>query len=65
MLSKPAAVPVVGVAYERGRSLDLSSRTDGATTVRLAVDAVTDGQRPRAGSDANLCRGTAAHPAAN
>jgi hypothetical protein len=41
MLSKPAAVPVVGVAYERGRSLDLSSRTDGATTVRLAVDAVS------------------------
>jgi Zn-dependent M28 family amino/carboxypeptidase len=41
MLSKPAAVPVVGVAYERGRSLDLAARTDGATTVRLAVDAVT------------------------
>ncbi len=41
MLSKPAAIPVVGVSFDRGRSLDLAARTDGAVTVRVAVDAVT------------------------
>jgi Zn-dependent M28 family amino/carboxypeptidase len=41
MMNKPAAIPVVGVSYERGRSLDIASRADGAATVRLAVDAVT------------------------
>src|SRR5262249_42573533 len=29
LLSKPAAIPVVGISYERGRSLDMASRTDG------------------------------------
>src|SRR5712692_2805980 len=38
-LSKPAAVPVVGVSYEFGRSLENAAR-DGAA-VRLAVDAVS------------------------
>jgi PA domain len=41
LMNKPAAIPVVGVSYERGRSLDIASRADGAATVRLAVDAVT------------------------
>jgi Zn-dependent M28 family amino/carboxypeptidase len=41
LLSRPAAIPVVGVSYERGRSLDSAARTDGAVTVRVAVDAVT------------------------
>jgi Zn-dependent M28 family amino/carboxypeptidase len=41
LMNKPAAIPVVGVSYERGRSLDIASRADGGTTVRLAVDAVT------------------------
>ena len=41
MLSKPAAIPVVGVSFDRGRSLDVAARTDGAVTVRVAVDAVT------------------------
>ena len=40
LLSKPAAIPVVGISYERGRSLDTASRTDGGVTVRLAVDAL-------------------------
>jgi Zn-dependent M28 family amino/carboxypeptidase len=38
-LSKPAAVPVVGVSYEFGRSLENAAR--GETALRLAVDAVT------------------------
>jgi aminopeptidase Y len=38
-MNKVAAIPVVGVSYERGRSLDIASRADGRTTVRLAVDA--------------------------
>jgi Zn-dependent M28 family amino/carboxypeptidase len=41
LLSKPAAPPVVGVSYDRGRSLDMTARTDGGVTVRVAVDAVT------------------------
>jgi Zn-dependent M28 family amino/carboxypeptidase len=41
LMNKPAAIPVVGVSYERGRALDLAARTDGTATVRLAVDAVT------------------------
>jgi Zn-dependent M28 family amino/carboxypeptidase len=41
LLSKPAAIPVVGVSYERGRSLDSAARAAGAVTVRVAVDAVT------------------------
>jgi Zn-dependent M28 family amino/carboxypeptidase len=41
LLSKPAAIPVVGVTYELGRSFDDSARADGGTVVRLAVDAVT------------------------
>jgi Zn-dependent M28 family amino/carboxypeptidase len=40
LLSKPAAIPVVGISYERGRSLDTASRTDGGAIVRLAVDAL-------------------------
>jgi Zn-dependent M28 family amino/carboxypeptidase len=40
LLSKLAAIPVVGISYERGRSLDTASRTDGGVTVRLAVDAL-------------------------
>src|SRR5262249_18990997 len=43
-LREPAAIPVVGVSYEHGRSLDIAARTDGAT-VRLAVNAVI-GKRP-------------------
>jgi Zn-dependent M28 family amino/carboxypeptidase len=42
-LSKPAAVPVVGVPYELGRTL--ATLADGGTTVRLAVNAVA-GKRP-------------------
>ena len=38
-LSKPAAVPVVGVSYEFGRSLENAAL--GGATVRLAVDAVS------------------------
>jgi Zn-dependent M28 family amino/carboxypeptidase len=41
LLGKPAAIPVVGISYERGRSLDAAIRTDGGATVRVAVDAVT------------------------
>jgi Zn-dependent M28 family amino/carboxypeptidase len=44
-LSQPAAIPAVGISYEYGRSLDIAARTDGAATVRLAVNAVT-GKRP-------------------
>jgi Zn-dependent M28 family amino/carboxypeptidase len=40
LLSKPAAIPVVGISYERGRSLDTASRADSGVTVRLAVDAL-------------------------
>jgi Zn-dependent M28 family amino/carboxypeptidase len=40
-LSKPATVPVVGVSYERGRSMDIAAGINGADAVRLAVDAVT------------------------
>ena len=38
-LSKPATVPVVGVSYEFGRSLE--NAAGGGADVRLAVDAVT------------------------
>ncbi len=41
LMNKPAAIPVVGISYERGRALDVASRADGGATVRLAVDAVT------------------------
>jgi Zn-dependent M28 family amino/carboxypeptidase len=41
LMNKLAAIPVVGISYERGRSLDMASRADGGATVRLAVDAVT------------------------
>jgi Zn-dependent M28 family amino/carboxypeptidase len=41
LMNKPVAIPVVGVSYERGRSLDTASRADGGATVHLAVDAVT------------------------
>jgi Zn-dependent M28 family amino/carboxypeptidase len=41
VLSKAAAVPVVGVTYELGRTLDTAARADGGANVRLAVDAVT------------------------
>jgi Zn-dependent M28 family amino/carboxypeptidase len=44
-LSQPVAIPAVGISYEHGRSLDIAARTDGAATVRLAVNAVT-GRRP-------------------
>ena len=53
-LSKPVAIPVVGVTYEFGRSLDSAARADGGGTVRLAVDAVT-GKRPTR----NVLAGTA------
>jgi Zn-dependent M28 family amino/carboxypeptidase len=43
-LRQPTAIPVVGISYEHGHSLDIAARTDGAT-VRLAVNAVT-GKRP-------------------
>ena len=42
-LSGPAPIPVVGVSYELGRSLDIAAR--GGATVRLDVNAVT-GKRP-------------------
>jgi Zn-dependent M28 family amino/carboxypeptidase len=45
LLMKPVAVPVVGIPYERGRSLDMAFRTGAAVGVRLAVDAVA-GKRP-------------------
>jgi Zn-dependent M28 family amino/carboxypeptidase len=38
-LSRPAAVPIVGVSYEFGRSLENAAR--GGAAVRLAVDAVS------------------------
>jgi Zn-dependent M28 family amino/carboxypeptidase len=41
LMNKPATIPVVGISYERGRSLEMASRADGGATVRLAVDAVT------------------------
>jgi Zn-dependent M28 family amino/carboxypeptidase len=41
LMNKAATIPVVGVSYERGRSLDMASRADGGATVHLAVDAVT------------------------
>jgi Zn-dependent M28 family amino/carboxypeptidase len=44
-LSEPVAIPVVGVSYEYGRSLEIAARTDDAAAVRLAVNAVT-GKRP-------------------
>src|SRR5215813_8372010 len=40
-LRQPAAIPVVGISYEHGHSLDIAGRADGAT-VRLAVNAVTE-----------------------
>jgi hypothetical protein len=33
LMNKPAAIPVAGVSYERGRSLDIASRADGGATV--------------------------------
>jgi Zn-dependent M28 family amino/carboxypeptidase len=39
-LSQPAAIPVVGVSYERGRSLEAAVQVDSAATIRLAVNAV-------------------------
>src|SRR5262245_2833863 len=57
---QPAAIPVVGISYEHGRSLDIAGRTDGAS-VRLAVSAVTEKRRTRnvladtpAGSDGSF-----------
>jgi Zn-dependent M28 family amino/carboxypeptidase len=41
LMNKAAAIPVVGISYERGRSLNVASQADGGATVRLAVDAVT------------------------
>jgi hypothetical protein len=40
-LSKAATVPVVGISYELGHSMDIAAGTDGADTVRLSVDAAT------------------------
>src|SRR5262245_60270931 len=40
-LSHLVAVPVVGVTYELGRSLNLAAQADGGVQVRLAVDAVS------------------------
>jgi PA domain len=45
-LRQPAAIPVVGISYEHGHSLDIAGRTDGAT-VRLAVNAATEKRRSR------------------
>jgi Zn-dependent M28 family amino/carboxypeptidase len=58
LMNKPAAIPVVGISYERGRSLDMASRADGGATVRLAVDAVSGKRATRnvladAGADGN------------
>jgi Zn-dependent M28 family amino/carboxypeptidase len=39
-LNQVVAIPVVGVTYELGRSLDLAAQADGGAHVRLAVDAV-------------------------
>jgi len=47
LLGKAAPVPVVGVSYDRGRSLDVAAGADGGTTVHLAVDAVTGKRRTR------------------
>jgi Zn-dependent M28 family amino/carboxypeptidase len=59
-LRQPAAIPVVGISYEHGHSLDIAGRSHGAT-VRLAVNAVTEKRRSRnvladapAGSDGSL-----------
>jgi Zn-dependent M28 family amino/carboxypeptidase len=41
LMNKPAAIPVVGISYERGRSLDMASRAAGGATVHLVVDAAT------------------------
>ena len=40
-MTRRAAVPVVGVPYERGLALNREAVADGGATVRLAVDAVT------------------------
>jgi Zn-dependent M28 family amino/carboxypeptidase len=37
-LSRAVAIPVVGVTYELGRSLDLAAQADGGARLRLAVD---------------------------
>jgi Zn-dependent M28 family amino/carboxypeptidase len=51
-LSRPVAIPVVGVPYEFGRSL--AARADGGATGRLAVNAVTGKRGTR-----NVLAGTA------
>jgi len=43
-LNHPVAIPVVGVTYEVGRSLDLTAQADDGARVRLAVD-VLSGKR--------------------
>jgi Zn-dependent M28 family amino/carboxypeptidase len=53
-LSQLATVPVVGVSYELGRSLDIAAR--GGATVRLAVNAVSGIRLTR-----NVLAGTAFH----
>ena len=40
-MTRRAAIPVVGVPYERGLALNRAAVADGGATVRLAVDAVT------------------------
>jgi aminopeptidase Y len=39
-LGRAVAIPVVGVTYELGRSLDVTAQADDGARVRLAVDAV-------------------------
>jgi aminopeptidase Y len=41
LMNKSATIPVVGISYERGRSLDMAARADGGATVHLTVDAVS------------------------
>ena len=53
-LNQLATVPVVGVSYELGRSLDIAAR--GGATVRLAVNAVSGIRLTR-----NVLAGTAFH----
>jgi Zn-dependent M28 family amino/carboxypeptidase len=44
-LSKPVAIPVVGISYAFGNALATAARADGAATVHLTVNAVA-GKRP-------------------
>src|SRR5215831_12726898 len=47
-LRQPAAIPVVGISYEHGHSLDIAGRTDGATVRLVACVSPSGEQRSRA-----------------